>query len=490
MSSEPVRSFVPVAPADRPRRTRRTARVLLIDDRDQILLFADSDPGIPGSGWWITPGGGIDQGESDLDAAVRELEEETGVRISAEALVGPILVRPVVHGYSDVVIDQEDVFFACWVPAFEVTDAGHTEEERLTMTAHRWWTRTELAATTEEVWPVGLVDLWADADRRRGAAPLPPRVVTPVEESSFPASPAHELYRAIVDDVFTAYAEGRLGDGLARLDAVPDGLDDWQAELAYHRACLLGASGAPDAALAALRASVTAGGWWDPEVLRGEDDLSALHGRSDFADLVATSASRWEEGQTLDRSGDVVLEPAGARRGLLVALHGADEDASDAAAAWGAARDAGFAVLAVRSSRRTSPSYRTWGPDARSATDLADALATHGVEPGEHLVVAGFSAGGRIALDWALRCAPVPVTGVIAVAPAVATADLPPVAPGPRLDPARILVGREDDLLEDVLAVGECLTGAGFRTEVLDGVGHEVPADQVRQSLSELAGRF
>ena len=85
----------------------------------------------------------------DLDAAVRELEEETGVRISAEELVGPILVRPVVHGYSDVVIDQEDVFFACWVPAFEVTDAGHTEEERLTMTAHRWWSRAELAATTE-----------------------------------------------------------------------------------------------------------------------------------------------------------------------------------------------------------------------------------------------------------------------------------------------------------------------------------------------------
>ena len=309
------------------------------------------------------------------------------------------------------------------------------------MTAHRWWSRAELAATTEDVWPVGLVDLWADADRRRGAAPSPPRVGTPVEESSVPASSARDLYRAIVDDVFTAYAEGRLEDGLARLDGVPDGLDDWQAELAYHRACLLGASGAPDAALAALQASVAAGGWWDPEVLRGEDDLSALHGRSDFADLVATSASRWEKGQTLDRSGDIVLDPAGARRGLLVALHGADEDASDAAAAWGAARDAGFAVLAVRSSRRTSPSYRTWGPDARSATDLADALATHGVEPGERLVVAGFSAGGRIALDWALRRTPVPVTGVIAVAPALTAADLPPVGARagarPRTHPGR-----------------------------------------------------
>lgn len=161
--------------------------MLLVDDRDRILLFADSDPGIPGSGWWITPGGGIDPGESDLDAAVRELEEETGVRITPSALVGPILVRPVIHGYSDIVIDQEDVFFACWVPAFEVSDAGHTEEERLTMTAHRWWTREELAGTTEEVWPVDLARVWAEADERRGVAPTPPRMAPAVEESTVPA---------------------------------------------------------------------------------------------------------------------------------------------------------------------------------------------------------------------------------------------------------------------------------------------------------------
>ena len=181
------RTFVPVPPAERPRQQRRTARVLLIDDHDRILLFADSDPGIPGSGWWITPGGGIDPGESDLDAAVRELEEETGIRVPPSALVGPILVRPVVHGYTDVVIDQEDVFFASWVPAFEVSDAGYTAEERRTMTASCWWTREELAATTEEVWPVDLVQVWAEADERRGSAPIPPRVGPPVEESTVPA---------------------------------------------------------------------------------------------------------------------------------------------------------------------------------------------------------------------------------------------------------------------------------------------------------------
>jgi len=184
------RTFVPVPPAERPRRSRSTARVLLIDDRDRILLFADSDPGIPGVRWWITPGGGIDAGESEAVAAVREVEEETGLRITQADLLGPTMRRSVVHGYSDVVIDQRDVFYACWVPAFEVSTAGHTEEEQLTMAEHRWWTRAELAATDEEIWPAVLLDLWKDADVRRDAAaagPVDPADGGWVEESTVPA---------------------------------------------------------------------------------------------------------------------------------------------------------------------------------------------------------------------------------------------------------------------------------------------------------------
>lgn len=186
-------TFVPVAPGERPRRSRCTARVLLIDDRDRILLFADSDPGVPGVHWWITPGGGIDDGESEMVAAVREVEEETGLRITEADLLGPTMRRTVVHGYSDVVIDQQDVFYACWVPEFEVSTAGHTEEELLTMAGHRWWTHTELATTDEVIWPAVLLDLWKDAEVRRAAAasgaadPVEAADGGRVEESTVPA---------------------------------------------------------------------------------------------------------------------------------------------------------------------------------------------------------------------------------------------------------------------------------------------------------------
>lgn len=187
-----VRTFVPVAPEERPRRSRRTARVLVIDDRERTLLFADSDPGLPGRYWWMTPGGGIDPGETDEAAAVREVGEETGLEITPDQLLGPILVRTVVHGYTDVVIEQQDVFYACWVPAFDVSDVGHTEEEKITLAQHRWWTREELATTEEEVWPARLLEIWADADVRRRAAtagepPRPPVDGGRVEESTVPA---------------------------------------------------------------------------------------------------------------------------------------------------------------------------------------------------------------------------------------------------------------------------------------------------------------
>lgn len=158
--------------------------MLLIDPTDRVLLFEDSDPGLPSRPtFWITPGGGIDPGESAVEAAVREVAEETGYDLAPAALSGPIAFRRVVHGYSDKVVEQGEAFYAARVEPFDVATDGHTEDEQLSMLGHRWWTADELRATTERVWPTELHRLVAAVSAGR---PLPVELSAD-EESSVPA---------------------------------------------------------------------------------------------------------------------------------------------------------------------------------------------------------------------------------------------------------------------------------------------------------------
>ena len=179
--------FVAPHPSQRPRSARRAVRVLLVDDHGRLLLLQDSDLGLdPVRHWWVTPGGGVDPGESDARAVVRELLEETGLVVTEDDLVGPLLERTVVHGYSDKVVDQTEVFYLVRAQAFEVDTSGHTEEERLTVVELRWWSQESLAATTDDVWPRDLDELLALAADPHRWADGPVRGAT-VEESSVSA---------------------------------------------------------------------------------------------------------------------------------------------------------------------------------------------------------------------------------------------------------------------------------------------------------------
>ena len=137
---------------------RLSSRILLFDRDDRILLFLTTAPDTSGIARWLTPGGGVDPGETHHEAAVRELEEETG-------LVVPNLGEPVWAHDFVVQWDAADhdtghaEFYTAVVDTFEPSDAQWTDDERVDVLGHKWWTLAELIATDEPYEPAELIDL-------------------------------------------------------------------------------------------------------------------------------------------------------------------------------------------------------------------------------------------------------------------------------------------------------------------------------------------
>lgn len=164
----------------RPVKRRRGARVLVVAG-DEVLLVRDTDPGVPGSSWWVLPGGGADEGEDAAAAAIRELYEETGLR--TEQVTGPIAQRVVTHGYSDRILIQHELFFRVDVSRFDPVPAGLSQSERRRQITTRWTPLSQLASYT--TWP-------HDLQRLLEATPERPLLWGEVEESTVPVGGEHE----------------------------------------------------------------------------------------------------------------------------------------------------------------------------------------------------------------------------------------------------------------------------------------------------------
>ncbi len=130
---------------------RRASRVVLLDEADRVLL-ARFEYG--GRRWWATPGGALEGGETHEEAARREVEEETGLRLGD---LGPwVWTREHVFRFEGRPYRQQERYFVAVVPAFAPRPQALGAEESEAFRGLRWWTPRELGAGAEEFAPADL----------------------------------------------------------------------------------------------------------------------------------------------------------------------------------------------------------------------------------------------------------------------------------------------------------------------------------------------
>jgi ADP-ribose pyrophosphatase YjhB (NUDIX family) len=125
---------------------RPSARALILDDDDRILLcrfefLRDSRTVVV----WAAPGGGVEPGESLLEALRRELDEEVGLAVDGQPphVWHQVVVRAGhAEGYDGLINDYFLVRTAAFAPRGSMTDEQLAAENLFGL---RWWTAAELA---------------------------------------------------------------------------------------------------------------------------------------------------------------------------------------------------------------------------------------------------------------------------------------------------------------------------------------------------------
>ncbi len=121
---------------------RPAARVVCVAGDGRILLLNWRDP-VSGVTLWEPPGGGIDPGETPLEAARRELTEETG--LPGEAVLDRWLpVRREFTWLGVHYVKTERFYLARFGDTPRVAPGAFTTEENDTYLGHGWFSRTEM----------------------------------------------------------------------------------------------------------------------------------------------------------------------------------------------------------------------------------------------------------------------------------------------------------------------------------------------------------
>jgi 8-oxo-dGTP pyrophosphatase MutT (NUDIX family) len=130
---------------------RSAVRALLLSPEEELLMMKITEPG-SGRAFWLTPGGGMDAGESLLTSLRREILEETGL---ADFEIGPeVWHREHRFTWDGRAILQRERFYLVKVERFEPTAIYMPDDvERDAFGGFRWWPVWEIEQSSQSFAP-------------------------------------------------------------------------------------------------------------------------------------------------------------------------------------------------------------------------------------------------------------------------------------------------------------------------------------------------
>ena len=151
-------------------RTRQSARLLVFNKWDEVLLFASVHQQGPlvGQNYWFTPGGAVEPGETFEQAGVRELEEETGLKCDqiGQEIYQRIFVLRLIDGEE---VEADERYFVVRPDTQQLSFGGWTDLKVELIAGHKWWSVSEIADATEIIWPENLAEMLISPEVQAGS---------------------------------------------------------------------------------------------------------------------------------------------------------------------------------------------------------------------------------------------------------------------------------------------------------------------------------